>query len=149
MNAVVLVLGILVLTGAVLAAVLVPLTRRWRRGRDEFWAAFDAEVAGSGEAVRTEREPASYRGGTGPWPQVKGNGWVVLTDRRLLFRKTTGPVIEVPLADVAGARLEAVFLGSRVAGRRHLVLTCADGSEVGFYVGDPDAWLARLAPPAA
>ncbi len=140
MGVALLVLGILVVTAAGVAAVLIPLVGRWRRAADEFWAAFDDVVARSGAVVVIPRSAGVYRGSTGSFPQVKGNGSMVLTTDRLLFRKATGGQVEVPVADIVGVDTAKSFAGARVGGQTHLVVHTATGGDVGFFVDDLDRW---------
>ncbi|MFN8017026.1 MAG: hypothetical protein U0P45_02765 [Acidimicrobiales bacterium] len=138
------VVGVILVVGLVQAAIWVPLGLRWKRRNREFWEGFDADLAASGEQVARGPEDAIYRGATGTYGSVKGNGRLVLTDRRLVFRKATGGVVEVPRARITGTHEAKAFLGSRVGGRTHLVITTDDPAELGFFVDDLDAWASAL-----
>ena len=140
-----LVLGLLLVVGVVLAVVLVPMVRRGRAGSDEFVAALLAEAAATGEEVVAGPEPTNYRGRTGSHSSVKGNGTLVLTDRRLVFRKLTGGVEEVARSAIVGTRDERTFLGSRVGGQTCLVISTTEPAELGFFVRDLPAWHRHLA----
>lgn len=144
MTVVLLVVGILVLVGGILAAVLIPTLRRMQRGSDAFTEAFLAQAAASGETILAGPEAASYRGGTGSHSTVKGNGTLVLTDRRLVFRKLSGGEVEIPRAAITGIREEASFLGSRVGGQTCLVVETDEPAEVGFFVTDIARWRTLL-----
>jgi hypothetical protein len=126
-------------------AVWVPLLRTWRRRSDGFASDFTARAALTGERIVIGPESAVYRGGTGPYSKVKGNGTMLLTDRRLVFRKLTGGMVEVPLSKVTGVRQSVGFGGSRVGGMTHLVVATDDPAEVGFLVKDLDPWERALA----
>jgi hypothetical protein len=102
------------------------------------------ELAATGETARRGPEPAVYRGGTAGYSRVKGNGLLVLTDRRLLCQKLVGGRVEVPLQAIAGMREATWFLRSATASQQHLIVQLQDGSEVGFFVSDHSAWLAAL-----
>lgn len=141
-----LVVGILLVVGVIVAAVLVPLARRWQHGADEFLAEFQAEAAASGETVVAGPEPANYRGGTGARSSVKGNGTLILTDRRLVFRKASGGIVQVARATITGTREESTFLGSHVGGQTCLVIETSEPAEVGFFVTDLATWHRLLAP---
>lgn len=134
------VLLVLLAVGLVQAAVWIPLLRSWRRRADDFVTGLRAEAAASGERFVLGPEKASYRGGSGPYSAVKGNGTIVLTNRRLVFRKLSGGLVEVPMEKVTGIRRSASFRGSRVGGARHLVVATTDPAEVGFFVNDLNAW---------
>lgn len=145
MNVVLLVVGIVVVVAAVTAAIVIPVAVRAKRRGDEFWAAFDAEVAAGAETLVLPRQGCVYRGGTGTYSSVKGNGRVALTSDRLVVRKLTGGVIEVPTARITGAHEAKVFQGSVVGGRVHVVVEIADPpAEVAFYVDGNDRWLNAL-----
>jgi hypothetical protein len=133
---------VLVLLAVILvqAAVLVPLVLRWRRGSAAFLTDFHDSARASGERIVAGPEKGLYRGGTAPYGSVKGNGTIVLTDRRLVFRKLTGGVVEVPVAKIAGVRTSAGFRGSRVGGMTHLVVDTVDHAEIGFFVNDLGSW---------
>lgn len=135
-----LVLGILVAVGLVQIAIWVPLVRRWRRRSAEQITAFQNEAVTTGERIVRGPEQGVYRGATGSYPAVKGNGTLFLTDRRIWVCRMTGSVAEVPLAKVVGTHRSPWFLGARVASRTHLVVETSDPAEVGFYVDDLDGW---------
>ena len=139
-----LVVSILAGVGLLQAAIWIPITRSWKRRAAQFDAELSAQITASGERIIVGREPAVYRGGTGAYSVVKGNGVILLTDRRLLFRKRSGGVVEVAVDKVAGTRQSKSFLGSRVGGATHLVVATTDPAEVGFFVTDLSAWEAAL-----
>ena len=141
-----LVLGILLAVGLIQAAVWIPLLRRWRTRSASFVDDLRAEADGSGERFVVGPEAAVYRGGSRPFSGVKGNGTMILTDRRLVFRKLTGGMIEVPRSSIAGVRQEKWFRGSRVGGMTHLVVETADPAEIGFFVTDLATWQQALDP---
>jgi len=145
MMVVLLVLGIVLFVALVQALIWIPLMLRWKRRNAAFWAAFDDGVAAGAETVVVPRESGMYRGSTGARSQVRGNGRITLTSRRLLFRKATGGVVDVPTAEIRGVHRSKGFNGSIVGTHEHLVVELADGSEVGYFVTDTDAWAERLA----
>src|SRR3954452_11429963 len=100
MGVVLLVLAIVGGVGLIQAAIWVPLVRSWRRKTRRFESELDAEIEAAGQPVGIPREKAIYRGCSGTYGAVKGNGTILLTDRRLVFRKLSGGVVEVPLAKV-------------------------------------------------
>ena len=135
-----LILGILAAVALLVIAALAWYRHRLR----SLMRALSAELATTGELVQRGPEPAVYRGGTAGHSRLKGNGLLVLTDRRLLCRKLVGGRVEVPLAAIAGIREATWFLRSATAGHPHLIIQLQDGSEVGFFVSDHPAWLAAL-----
>jgi len=135
-----LIVGILVAVALLVIAFL-----GWCRHRlRSLMRSLSAELAISGERVQRGPDSAVYRGGTAGYSRVKGNGLLVLTDRRLLCRKLFGGRIEVPVAAIAGIREATWFLRSATAGHPHLIVQLYDGSEVGFFVSDHPGWLAAL-----
>lgn len=147
MKIVLLVVGLLLVTGVILLAVLVPIIRRWRGATRAYLVELRDEMALTGEQVVRPPESANYRGGTGRHSKVKGNGTLVLTDRRLLFRKISGGTVEVPVGSIVGTSTAKAFLGSRVGGQTHLVIETDEPAQVGFFVGDIAAWEAALRRP--
>jgi hypothetical protein len=139
-DAVLLVLVILLGVVLIQAAVWILLIRSWRKRSNRFLAEFRARAAASGERFIAGPESAVYRGGTGPYSAVKGNGTIILTDRRLVFRKLSGGLVEVPAQMIVGIRQSKTFRGSRVGGATHLVVATTDSAEVGFFVKDITAW---------
>lgn len=121
-------------------AVWIPLLVLWRKRSRAFLEEFRARAAATGERFVAGPESAVYRGGSRPYSAVKGNGTMTLTDRRLVFRKLTGGMVEVPASSITGTRQAKGFRGSRVGGATHLVVTTTDPAEVAFFVGDPAAW---------
>lgn len=137
-------LSVLVLA-VVQAAIWTPLLRSWRRQSNRFASDFAVQADMTGERIVKGPEPAVYRGGTGPYSKVKGNGTMILTDRRIVFRKLTGGLVEVPRSKVIGIRQTKGFNGSRVGGTTHLVVATSDPAEVGFFVEDMAPWERALA----
>lgn len=136
-----LVLGILAVNGVIWFFIVSWLRGRLRRAEAEL----RARVAASpGERFVLEPAMGSFRGATARFGRVKGVALVALTDRRLLFAKASGGEGELALAELKGAREEKWFLGARMGGRTHLVVTLADGCDVGFIVTDHPRWLAAL-----
>ncbi len=113
------------------------LHRKSAAGRAEL----DAELAT--EPALRGPEPGVYRGTTGSYSKVMGNGTIVLTGERVIFRKSTGGRVDVSLADVARIDQQKVFNRGVVGNRIHLVLHTSHGN-VGYFVADPDAWAAAV-----
>src|SRR5438552_2314547 len=81
---VLLVLGILGLQ----VLLWVPLVLWMRKKSARLLEALREELAAGGERAIRGPEPAFYGGASGVgYPEVKGNGVIVLTDRRLAFRR--------------------------------------------------------------
>jgi hypothetical protein len=90
-------------------------------------------------------EPAVYRGSTGGYSQVLGNGQIALTEQRLLFQKVIGGLVIVPRRSITAVSTAKTFNRGVVGGRTHLVVHTRTG-DVGFFVTDLDGWVAALAP---
>lgn len=118
---------------------------RWLRRYRQWAPEFEEQARLTGERVIKAPESANYRGGTNPHSAVKGNGKLALTNRRLVFRKVTGGIEEIPLAGVVGTRRSAWFRGARRGRLMHLVVETIDEGEVGFYVRDIVAWEQAIA----
>jgi hypothetical protein len=135
---VLLVVGILAVQALVWIPIIVWFRRRSRR------VAADLATELASETVVRPPEKGNYRGATAAgYPIVKNNGLIALTQRRLVFRTLTGKAIDIPVDAITGAREAAVFNGSVVGGRKHLIVQTAAG-EIGFYVSDNAGWLAAL-----
>ncbi len=102
------------------------------------------EASAAGETIRRGPEPALYRGAVFGYSQVDADGVILLTDRRLLFRKLTGGRVDVPIEKVAGVRKDKVFLGAYRSGREHLILHLSNRDAAGFLVADPAAWSSAI-----
>ena len=129
-------IGAAVLIGGGFAAWLVSRARKSR-------ARLAGELARD-PAVRGP-EPAVYRGSTGGYSQVLGNGRIALTEQRLLFQKAVGSLVVVPRRSITGVSTAKVFNRGVVGARTHLVVHTATG-DVGFFVTDLDGWVAALSP---
>ncbi len=141
LGVVALVLGILVFVALVLAVVMVPIARRARRLGGEM----ETEL---GPGVRRKANVQGLglesRGGA----QVRGNGWLVLTDDELRFRMwAPDRETRIPLAAVSDVGTEKAWLGKWV-GRRLLRVRWreANGTEdaMAWEVRDLEGWLAAL-----
>jgi hypothetical protein len=88
-------------------------------------------------------EPGVYRGSTGAYPHSFGNGHIVLTARRLMFRRLVGAGVDVDLAHITDVTTQKVFNRSVVGTRVHLVVHTPTG-DVGYFVKDNDAWIAAI-----
>ncbi|MGH7330034.1 MAG: hypothetical protein ACREJX_16940 [Polyangiaceae bacterium] len=145
MSSVMLVLAIAGGVAGLQAAIWIPFIMIWSKKRAEFDARFERERAESGEKILRGPEKGVYNGSTQNYGSVKGNGRMWLTDKRIVFCKMTGGVVEIPLANVRGTREAKVFLRSISAGYMHFIVDTADRAEVGFYVSDNAAWARDLA----
>ena len=130
------VLGVALSFATLWFAILRPMLRR----TNDWVTTFAEEARLTGEKVIKAPESAIYSGGTKPHSSVKGNGRIALTDRRLVFRKLTGPIEEVLVASITGTRQAAWFRGERRGRRVHFVVEMVDAAEIGFLVRDADAW---------
>jgi hypothetical protein len=134
---VVLVGSILVIVGGSVTVLVAVLTRKATAARAQLAAELALEPAILGP------ESGSYRGSTGSYPKVQGNGQIALTAHRLLFRKMVGIGIDVVLADVTGVKVSKTFNRSVVGGRVHLVVQTHKG-DVGYFVSDTDTWVRAI-----
>lgn len=127
------------------AAIWIPIVIWLRRKSARASAEIASEIAAiQGERLVAGPENGSYRGGSGGHGKVKGNGVIVLTDRRLVFRKLLGATVEIPVHTIAGTKTSKSFLGARTGGSTHLIVITTEPAELGFYVKDVDAWQRHL-----
>ena len=115
------------------AAIVLLLRRRLRALRDELVLSCRRD----GETVAAGPASASCAGATADGP-ARGNGILAVTERRLLFRGAAGNDVEADLGRVRGAEVRPTFRGQVAlgTGALFLVLSLADGSELGFLVRD-------------
>lgn len=145
MDVVLLVGLIVVATVAILAAMWIAIVFWIRRESARVAAEMLSEVSDStDERLVAGPENGSYRGSSGGHGKVKGYGVLVLTDRRLVFRKLMGATVEIPVHTITGTERTKWFRGARSGGATHLIVTTDEPAEVGFYVKDLDAWQRRL-----
>ena len=142
LQVVALVLGILILVTLLLGLIMVPVSRRARRLR----AQVEAEVGDSARRTANARGLGLESRGKG---QVRGNGWLVLTDDELRFRQwVPNRETRIPLAAVTEVTTERWWLGKSV-GSKLLVVRwrTPEGGEdaMAWEVRGLDEWLAALA----
>jgi hypothetical protein len=140
-----LVLGLLAIAVIALTPALV---RLWLRRLAEA-AQAELEARCPGEKV-VLRDGANFFGlDSAALGQVRGNGLLVLTDRKLLFRRAVpGRWIEIPLEKVRGVGNPRRFLGKGCLSRLLVVrFTNEEGGEnsVGWAVRDAEKWADRIA----
>ena len=100
-----LVLGVFLVNALIWVAFLFWLRNRQGKAME----ALRAELVGRGETVARGPEVANYRGATAEFSNVKGNCAVVLTNRRLIFRKAVGGEVVIPLSRVKSVREDSWF----------------------------------------
>ena len=141
LQVVALVLGILILVTLLLGLVMVPVSRRARRLRAEV----EAEVGESGRRTANARGLGLESRGAS---QVRGNGWLVLTDDELRFRQwVPDRETRIPLAAVTEVTTERWWLGKSVGSKLLVVRwSTPEGGEdaMAWEVPELDKWLADL-----
>lgn len=121
----------------ILMAVIMWFGRRLKRAKNEMAAELTVEPVIPGP------EPGVYRGSTGSYSHVSGNGQIALTATRLIFRKILGKHVDVALAAITSVSTAKTFNGSVRGGHTHLVVHTHTG-DVGYYVTDLDGWVAAI-----
>lgn len=138
-----LVFAILLFVALSFAAVMVPVARRAKRVRAEI----ESEVGDSARRIANARGLGLQSRGAG---QIRGNGWLVLTDDELRFRQWV-PAREtrIPLADVTAVETKRWWLGKTVGSRLLCVRwrTAGGGDAMAWEVRDLEDWLAALDAP--
>ena len=137
---VLLVVGIFALQALIWIPIIVWFKRKSARIRAEL----ADELARSGERVDRGPESALYGGATAVYPTVGGNGVIVLTERRLVFRRLVGAAVEVPVAEIEGLRADKWFRSAYRGSSPWLIVRTRGGAEVGFKVADHAAWAAAV-----
>ena len=136
-----LVLAILLFVLVLFALIMIPVSRRARRLRTEL----EAELGDTATRTENVRGLGLQSRGKG---QVRGNGWLVLTDDELRFKQWI-PAREdrIPLAAITEVSTPRVWLGKTV-GRKLLCVRwrTPDGGDdaMAWEVRDVDAWLSAL-----
>lgn len=126
-----------IVLATILLSVIMWFSRRVKRAKDEMAAALAGEPALRGP------EPGVYRGSTGAYSHVSGNGQIALTATRLIFRKILGKHVDVPLAAIISVSTAKTFNGSVRGGHTHLVVHTRTG-DLGYYVTDLDGWVVAI-----
>jgi hypothetical protein len=77
-----------------------------------------------------------YRGADREFGNVKGNGVIALTNKRIMFRKLTGQQIEIDRSQITKVSIENTFKWETAfaTGASHLVVETNDGNRIGFLV---------------
>jgi GNAT superfamily N-acetyltransferase len=140
-NVAALVIGALLVAALVLAVVLIPLSRRAKRQR----AGLEEELGDSMQRSANARGLGLESRGRG---QVRGNGWLVLTDDELRFRQWVPQRdTTIPLAAVTAVGTERTWLGKWVGSRLLRVRwrTASDGEDaMAWQVPELEEWVAAL-----
>lgn len=99
-----------------------------------------------GETIRLSPQVAVFRGADSEFGNIKGTGAIILTSRKLTFRKLTGQVIEIDVADIVKTYVSKSFKGavSLGTGGEHLVVETGNGNRIGFLLRDTRKWAAML-----
>jgi hypothetical protein len=140
-------LGVLVLVFAILAfealilfLALLPVARRARRQK----AALEAELGDSARRSENAQGLGLESRGKG---QVRGNGWLVLTDDELRFRQwVPSRETRIPLAAITAVETQRWWLGKSVGSRLLVVRWSTPEGEdaMAWNVRDLDGWLTAL-----
>lgn len=135
---------VLLAVACIQAAIWIPLILLFRSRSRRYEAALRLDLAMSGETIERGPERARYGGATSGYSRVGGSGLIVLTDRRLLFRKIFGGTIQLPLDEIVGLREAKTFLRTWRGGHPFLIVKLVSGAELGFLVNDHPAWIASM-----
>jgi hypothetical protein len=140
MEIVLLVLGIVVPLGVILALAFLIIGRKIEQMR----GVLRRELEASGQTPVRGPDRAGYQGASAGYTIVKGAGVAALTATQLVFRPVIGRPIDVPLDQITGVRDDKWFLGSYKSGRMHTILKLRSGAEVGFMFQDHEGWMAAF-----
>ncbi|MEW6181858.1 MAG: hypothetical protein AB1500_01600 [Bacillota bacterium] len=143
-------LNVLELIAAILlvnAVIWIPVVRWMTRKGQILRDGMVEECRRSGERMVIGPQSCLYRGADSVYGNIKGNGVVCLTDKRVVFEKLTGQRIAINRTDIAGVSEERWFRGKTAFGTGasgHLVFHTADGNRVGFLIKDTKRWVREL-----
>jgi len=131
---------VVALIATIQAAVWIPLVASWNEKSEAFFSALETEMAASGETSVLPLQKAKYQGASKVYGPVAGTGRVMLTDRRLVFRKLTGGVIEIPTSKIKAMRESGSFRNVGRIGVPMSIIETTDPAEVGFNFVDATVW---------
>jgi len=97
------------------------------------------DLATGGENVILGPVRGYFQGG-GDYVSVRTLGAAALTEQRLVFRQPIGRDIVVPLADIREMAQDQWFKGNYRSGLPFLILSLADGRQVGFQLPQQERW---------
>jgi hypothetical protein len=129
--------GVVILVAAFATWLVLFIQRRRRRVQARIAADLSSETALRGPAS------AIYQTGTRQYPRAGGNGRLVLTGTRLIFRIMIGTDVVIPLSEITGLREMATFQHRRLAGRKFLIVV-TDAGEAAFAVHNIADWIAAI-----
>ncbi|MDH7571833.1 MAG: hypothetical protein QHJ73_19810 [Armatimonadota bacterium] len=127
------------------AAVAVLVLLWWRHRMAQIGESLENRLAAGRERVLAGPDHGGYfRGILGNLGMLRSSAVFALTCDHLLVYPLLGPPREVPVGEIAEARVSKWFRGSYGLGRTYLVLRQSDGRQLVFAVRDPAPWLDAL-----
>jgi hypothetical protein len=136
---VILILKIFGINAAIWAIVIPLIKRSYARASKHL----QADLSVSGENVLISPVNAYYHGRTDKF-DITGGSAVALTDKRLVIRKLTSEVIEIPTSDIVSVRTAKWFNGKYRNGRYHVIVKTTENIEFGFQTPNYTAWVNAL-----
>lgn len=117
-----------------------------RRKTQDIAHAFKARSREMGETLIIDPQSCVYRGSDREYGNIKGNGVIALTNKRILFKKLIGQEIVIELSHISGTSIENTFKGETAfaTGAQHLVVVTTDDNRIGFLVRNAEKWIERL-----
>lgn len=138
---------VLVLFAAVQAALWVTLLL-WLRSRTaSLKRALWDECIRAGEIVTLRPRTAVFRGSAAGGSMVRGNGVLIVTEKRLIFRKLFGRGVEIARSEIAGVsdRLKRLPRSAKKASGEVVVIHTNDRNQFSFLLPDADVLRRALA----
>lgn len=138
----------LVIAGVVAAVICIwAVSLLWLRQKTQKLAhEFQERAREMGEKVIIDPQSCVYRGADSEYGNVKGNGVIALTNKRIMFKKLTGQQIEIQRSHISSASIENNYKGETAfaTGARHLVVETSNGNRIGFLVKNAERWIEKL-----
>lgn len=136
---------ILVLFAAVQAALWISIVLWLRRRTSALKRALWDECIRAGEIVTLRPRSAVFQGAVTGEGIVRGNGVLIVTEKRLIFRRILGRGIEIARSEIAGVsdRLKRRSRAAKGASGEIVVIHTNDKNQYSFLL--PDAVMVRKA----
>lgn len=134
--------GVVAVVVCIWTVLLLVVRHKFRKLATEF----RERVRQAGENLIIDPQSCVYRGADREFGNVKGNGVIALTNRRIMFRKLTGQQIEIDCSQISKVSVENTFKGETAfaTGASHLVVETNDGNRIGFLVKNAENWIEKL-----
>lgn len=100
----------------------------------------------AGEDLIIEPQSCVYRGANREFGNIKGNGVIALTEKRIMFKKLTGEQINMDRSRITKVSIENTFKGETNLATKgsHLIIETKDGNRIGFLIKNDKNWVEQF-----